>query len=325
MADGDKDKDSKNTADLFVAARIEDIGTIAEPKAGPAMQEFVDDHILSTAPFQNIVIYATSYNNLLQRLQAFKRIPGYAALCIEISAKANAGIDKKSAEPIRIWFFDCLREIRTMSAMLEAALSQGPAINPDGHFRACGAAPNSIRLNVGGLASYLSHGEPTPVSLQVVALAAIRLQSAPTNNATGINGNCPTNNNNAGTNNNNSNAGDNNGGGNKRPAQGRTDNGQPNPQQRNITCNYCGKIAHNAAECRQRLRDDRHRNNGNNNNNNNNGYNANNGNGNNNGNNNNNANNNYGQQGNNAPPNNMAPLDPNILRSLLEKFLKEAK
>ena len=51
--------------------------------------------------------------------------------------------------------------------------------------------------------------------------------------------------------------------------------------------------------------------------NNNNGYNGNNGN-------NNNANN-YGQQGNNAPHNNMAALDPSILRSLLEKFLKEAK
>ena len=321
-APADGDKDSKNVADLFYAARVDDIGTNIEPKAGANVVIFIDEVLLSNAPFSAIISSTARYNELTARLRAFKAVTGYWSFLSDISLKANGGIDKKMPDTVRQIFFDCLREVRTMMAMLEAAVSRGPAINPDGYFRACAASPNTIRLNVGGLNTYLSHGELTAVSMQALAMSTIAATTPEVNNNNYAPSTEPSTGNNAG---------DTLPG--KRGPEGRNDNGRPSPQQRQqVTCNYCGKLAHSAADCRQRQRDERqahYNNNGHNNNNNyrhqgngNQGYNGNQG-------------NNGGQYGqynygqNNHGPQNAPPpslnLDPAILRAALEKYLKDLK
>lgn len=227
------DKDAKNTADLYFASREHDIGTLVEPKANEEVQAFVREHILTTGHFTAAIDDPVRFAELVTRKEAFAKIPSFLALCRDLAQKNNAGIDKKSPESVRAMLHDCLREVRTLMQMYEAARTKGPAINADGHHRANGATANAIRLNVGGLASFLSHGEPTAVSAIVVSLNHQRAAAAAALAAAAVpHSVLPT----------------------KSTHPARTD-----PPAQRYQCGYCGKGGHTGQDCRLRQREEGNR------------------------------------------------------------------
>ena len=224
------DKDAKNTADLFFAAREYDIGTVVEPKASEEVILFIKEHMLTMAHFTAANDEPARYSELVVRKEAFGKIPGFTALCRDLAVKNNAGVDKKAPESVRTLLHDCLREVRVLMQMYEAARTKGPAINPDGHHRANGASANAIRLNVGGLASYLTHGESTAVSLLATAITSQRAKAAATTLATqqAVAPPCEV----------------------KRPIA------RNDPPAQRFPCGYCGKVGHTAQDCRLRAREE---------------------------------------------------------------------
>ena len=220
----DGDKDGKNVADIYFASRVEDIGTVIDPKASDDVIAFIKENVLGTTPFSAVVDNPTRHAELMVRKDALMRVPGYKAFASELATKPHPGVDKKSTECLRGMYHDFLREIRVLLQMYEAARTQGPSINADAHYRANGATGNAIRMS--GLSTYLSHGEATAVSHLVTAHKAnVAAAAVP----------APV------------------------PAVSATPDlkraREPATNQR-FPCGYCGKPGHDAVSCRSRLRDE---------------------------------------------------------------------
>ena len=225
----DGDKDGKNVCDIYATSRAEDIGTIVDPKASDEVITFVKENVLGTTPFAAVLDNPTRHSECLARKDALLQVSSCKQFAAEL-AVGRPPVDKKSSECLRTMYHDFLREVRVLMQMYEAARTQGPAINADAYYRANGATANAMRMT--GLSTFLSHGEPTAVSRLVVANKATHAKAlAEATPAPAPTGHAPVHH--------------------EQNARVRPrDNG---PQRQ---CGYCAKIGHDAALCRQRMRDD---------------------------------------------------------------------
>ena len=226
----------KHQADIFVSHREKAIGSLAAPSASDELIDWNDEHIAGMSPF-GALQDPCKREKLMIRRQALRYIQAYYGFAMTIKrSDRTCSVLASSNESIRSIFFDFLKEVRTLQAMYEDIRSNGPGINPDGYFRALGATAEQIRLNVGGLASYMANGEPTMITVVIkglspsvpVALQQITPVPTSTNAATGseLKGHSDT----------------------------RKRDGDNRPERE---CYYCGKKGHTANVCHQRKRDER--------------------------------------------------------------------
>jgi len=231
---------AKHQADLFVQTREKAIGSLAKPAASDELIDWNDEHIAGQAPF-SAVTDPIKKEKLMARRLAIRMNSVYHSFAMTIKrADRSCSLTENSHESFRCVFFDFLREVQTLRAMYEDLRSNGPGVNPDGYFRALGATVEQIRINVGGLAAYISHGEPSTVSIILKGLGASSAQVPLTLPSGG------------------SDASGGSHGGNADANTARKRNADdPRPER---VCTYCGKNGHTASVCHARKRDEKNHN-----------------------------------------------------------------
>ena len=170
--------DGSKKAALFVKAVKVKIGSLEAPKLDQEMLGFVAEHLGSDAPFKAIL-----GNNskgalaLRKRRLAFLTVKPYAELCDDLNNdNPTCGCEKPGVSPcIRVFVYGAFREILVMYHMYDNIRNGGEGINPDGYYRAFGAHADQIHLATGGLAAFLTQGEPTVVSLITKAMDAVEV------------------------------------------------------------------------------------------------------------------------------------------------------
>ena len=172
MGDGNE---GHKKADIFCKSVKTRIGTAAAPKLSPEALGFVAENLASDSAFK-----AINGNNgkqaqaLRKRRQAFLSIKSYVELIDDVndqnpSCKADgAGVEKCYKE----FVFGAFKEILVLDVMYEQVRIGGDPINPNGHYRAFGATADQIHMSTGGLSGFLTQGEPTLVSMMVMAIEA---------------------------------------------------------------------------------------------------------------------------------------------------------
>jgi len=170
--------DGSKKAALFVKAVKVKIGSLEAPKLDQEMLGFVAEHLGSDAPFKAIL----SNNSkgalaLRKRRLAFLTVKPYAELCDDLNNdNPTCGCEKPGVSPcIRVFVYGAFREILVLYHMYDNIRNGGEGINPDGYYRAFGAHADQIHLATGGLAAFLTQGEPTVVSLIMKAMDAVEV------------------------------------------------------------------------------------------------------------------------------------------------------
>jgi len=231
----------KHQADIFVRLREKTIGSLGSPSASDEIIEWLDEHLAGMTPF-GAIHDPVKRDKLMVRRQALRYIQAYHGFTMSIKrSDRTCSVLPSSNECIRQVFFDFLKEVRILQAMYEDVRRKGPGINPDGYFRALGATAEQIRLNVGGLASYMANGEPTMVT---VVMKGLNLSSSSSVVLVPPHGIMPT----TGT---TSSEGPKAEGGDTRKREG-----ELRPERE---CYYCGKKGHTANVCHARKRDERNK------------------------------------------------------------------